>query len=448
MRSAIAALGLTLCLVACEAPSEGCLTDRDCTGSESCVSRQCVPRSAGCINDLECPAGQQCVVSEGRCEAKADATSDAGTDAGSDAGPPPPGPKPPSDCLKDADCPKGEICEAKQCKAGCQNALDCPKGELCEALRCKRPPDPPDPPGDLSCSQDKDCKAGQICEAKRCQPGCATSGCAPSQLCDPEGRRCLGKLGAACSQSAPCASHDCYEGLCVQSCGGEADCPKAFYCHSERGAKWCKAAAPNTKQAGEACELDSDCQSALCWNAHCAARCTDDGDCPNGHCRWTPWPPNRWIALCSQETGLARGEACSESTACQSGLCADGRCKKLCSHTGDCEADEVCRAVDHSVCLKQDASGACIQTQLNRQNACLSLPHGQTATGQPCQAHLDCKSAWCARSVCVDVCGVEADCPASMHCLLVADTPIHQPGDALLNACVPSPLTSRSLPNF
>ena len=110
---------------------------------------------------------------------------------------------------------------------------------------------------------------------------------------------------------------------------------------------------------------------------------------------------------------LGLGESCSQDYQCDSGLCNEGMCQRVCVRDADCGSDQVCRATiltpRH---LGQEAATG----------ICRNRNPGLLTTGQACSAAAQCQSGACSQAYtngpyeCTKLCGSEYDCGLDERC--------------------------------
>ena len=227
-----------------------------CKATEDCESRYCLNEAkvcgAYCTSDSDCPKDYYCGVygffqigDFPGCYPK---------------------------CKSDSDCPKDYACDAKQhCtvqngqKIGspCRSNTDCGSGKLCvngwsggtctqDCFNTQK-----------TCNTDTNCGLGQVCQtnvitnAKHCAVAC------------PKGSACTFFSGTSA--------------FCLAGCQKDADCRADYYCGTVASNNICLPR--GQKKIGEACTLDSDCQSGSCQllpsGRYCTQTCTGS-DCPTG----------------------------------------------------------------------------------------------------------------------------------------------------------------------
>ncbi len=290
--------------------------DADCNNGEICEANTCVP--AECDVDGACvadPAAEQCV--NNRCE-QCDQAANGN-----------------ADCAAVADAP---ICDANACR-GCNEDNDC--AGFAGATRC-------DPSGSCEeCVQDAHCQPGQICEAN----ACVAAECASDEECDgnPAGGQCVTSRCEQCDvvDDAGCAiGENCVGAVCLDACLVGGDCGAneiceaggcvAEQCDPNNGDLDCAGNAPATTcDDGRCveCTGDGECGAGeICEGGACEAQACDvenlDADCPAG-----------------QDCVAGRCEQCDVAdvnAGCNAGdgeqpICVANACVQ-CAGNGDCAA--------------------------------------------------------------------------------------------------------------
>lgn len=122
------------------------------------------------------------------------------------------------ECVVDADCPEGAICNniTDECEQGCRLDDDCRSGLICTSEECVQ-----------GCRTDTDCDAGSYCslitdQCNKCSPGLAQCPCAAGDVCSGQlvcqGGICLYPPG---DESPYCGDEVCSPGEnCPEDCGG------------------------------------------------------------------------------------------------------------------------------------------------------------------------------------------------------------------------------------
>lgn len=167
------------------------------------------------------------------------------------------------ECVSDADCDGGQVCEAvsrsgrsgtqNQCVTGCHEDSQCGAGARCEEVVCITTPCPGQcVAGADECADDSDCTPGSVCEL--------STGCEAPSTCVPGCHD-----ASQCGPGESCRSVECFTCPCPGSCE-----PASNGCSSDTDC-----------DAGSVCELSTGCdQPSLC-----VAGCRGDAECPDGlHC--------------------------------------------------------------------------------------------------------------------------------------------------------------------
>jgi Cys-rich repeat protein len=184
------------------------------------------------------------------------------------------------DCLTDADCPSGEVCDfiSGHCLPACGSDADCPTGQACEAGWCVP----------IVCTSNDDCPSDQVCQSGLCVPDDAAPACTSNAEC-PVGQVCSNGLCVPCGSDAECSSgHVCDAGACVTGTrlpGGSTtlcpsfsdfECPAGQVC---RGGACMPGDVPTS-----GCVSDAECPYGdVCAGGVCifAGECFGDSDCPS-----------------------------------------------------------------------------------------------------------------------------------------------------------------------
>lgn len=140
-----------------------------------------------------------------------------------------------SQCVVDADCRQGEICDVGTCVSPpppvCRTNADCAAGQLCQAGVCVSAPPP-------ACRVDSDCAAGQVCVSGVCvaappPPACRVDAdCGAGQVC--VSGACYAAPPPVCRVDADCSAGEvCMSGMCVSGppqCTSSAQCARGQVC--------------------------------------------------------------------------------------------------------------------------------------------------------------------------------------------------------------------------
>ncbi len=162
-------------------------------------------------------------------------------------------------CMTDAECQKGELCNASnECVPGCKSAEDCPV----EAPTCCKPEEQTDEEAKARCTStvagagmcefaiDFEClescetkdtctTPGSVCFEKCCKLGCLSDDDCTSPLhCTEKNTGKLGSCKNECTKKEECrVEQSCdHNGMCVASCKKDEDCTTTgTYCYIEGG---------------------------------------------------------------------------------------------------------------------------------------------------------------------------------------------------------------------
>lgn len=414
--------------VCVERPTEGCLTDAECTGDDRCVARtiddevQFVcgePNDGGveggetCQDDADC-AQNLCV--EDACAAPCD---------GDDACEFIPG----SSCVTES-VQRGDasgsvsVCDVP---AECSRPDDCPDDEACSVVReddqvhtlCLDPGD-----GDLAdgetCDEDDEC-ASNFCKEDHfgdyCASPCETGDDCPGDSADfefecEETEVGSGSIDACVRQDPP-------------ACDSENDCDTDAACAivaSEDGDELETVCLPDNggNNAGGACSDHDDCLSRYCMEdlGICSAPCTDRGVCGN-------------YQICTEET-LEKDGASDQVQSCQEMPVTE------CSASVDCDFDETaCNQlmvdddgdVESAVCgftnpMEDPLGGDCSNHNDCESDLCWFDEEGDGGecsvyceeTDRDCADEQVCAGMAADLGVCLGACGENADCSGGNVC--------------------------------
>ena len=137
----VAAGAMLLCMASATAPGCGgnskpktpvCHGPKDCKSPLVCADNKCVE----CGADADCPKGEHCDASTNACVAK-------------------------PECVKDGDCTGGQVCQANHCTQ-CASDAECGAGATCSAGACKPA---------KSCQKDDQCADDEDCVDGFCRKG-------------------------------------------------------------------------------------------------------------------------------------------------------------------------------------------------------------------------------------------------------------------------------------
>jgi hypothetical protein len=267
-------------------------------------------------------------------------------------------------------------------------------------------------------------------------PECTTSAqCGLGEVC--QNQKCVSSsqkaYGSACGNSKECASGLCVDtgsgSQCTEECSAKA-CPGGDQClPMTGGGNACLpgSAPTGTKGLGQPCDDNSQCASQICVMVSgkgrlCSQTCdVQSQTCPSGYTCLAG--DNGALCLPDASTPLpkkALGDACTDSSQCESNLCAltEGGhvCIQLCQRDapGACPAGFACAPVSGS------DQGACI-----REGTPPPPEPGQL--GAQCTTNEDCASGICAISgegqqFCTELCDPQSGCPESYECVSAGDS--------------------------
>ncbi len=308
-----------------------------------------------------------------------------------------------SDCM----CQPTTSCQAQGFTCGtlfngCENVScgQCPNGQNCQNNVCQMP----ETFGvGTPCTVDAQCAGGKcITEAELGWPG--------------------GYCSKTCSTTAQCGvNQNCEfnsdgDGLCVERCSSDAQCPRSGYRCGDRdfdGVDACFPAGNGTRPVGDTCTSSDQCSGSV------LARCFGNPtEFPNGYCS----------RLCENDSHCGAGahcadggfclENCTTSSQCQSGLACydeDGDGQKECSinATGSgavgtpCTSISQCAGGQWGRCVAEDDQG-------NAQGGYCTI-FCDTGEGT-CPAGSSC---WTQNNFCVDECDPNGtnQCRSGYQCL-------------------------------
>jgi hypothetical protein len=280
-------------------------------------------------------------------------------------------------CVRNSDCPEGQVCSADGVCAeqACQTDFDCPVGMACIEQYCTslaennvnnadnnvnnadnnvnnadnnvnnadnnannnvepdaepdvEPDVEPDAEPDVEedvpdedvvvepeCAGDEECPAAEHCSGEVCVPGChLNAGCGEGEECD-------------------VARHECVP----ERCDADGDCPEGWTCDLVSGG--CEP--PRVSCAGVLCGVGQWCDEfgPGCVDALPEARCAVASDCGAGtSCVPATEADGDVVWVCRPDEGeVEAGGACADDADCAAGWCALGTCLSPCAQDTDCE---------------------------------------------------------------------------------------------------------------
>ncbi len=315
------------------------------------------------------------------------------------------------ECARDTECASGEVCLDSACAPGCATT-GCAGSQVC------------DPSGhcfsdQIACTRSADCNPPhQVCLSGSCAPGCAVGGggCTENRICDPSSGYC--QAAPKCTVLDPCPDRQftCLNGACVRRC----DAPGAAPC---LGTSTCNVLGRCAgTQLGDFCSSDDSCTTGLCFSTtdppatFCTTPCGRSADCPLG---FSCLPTGNGYRICMPEGifnmvtfDTRSGEACENpGNVCQSTIC-EGTSMTC---TERCGRDEHCSAFATGCIVRQQT----LQGQPVFSQECAPGP-GTKAIGEVCTVNTDCASGICNKyeNTCAAACCTQTDCPAGQSCLV------------------------------
>ena len=249
-----------------------------------------------------------------------------------------------------------------------------------------------------------------------------------------------GKLGSVCSLDTDCASPLFCQPVdttsyCSQTCQTAAStCGTGFTCIGYQNGNGQGACVPSTggttgptANAGDPCTASTDCTTGLCFNSVCRVACTtaNPTQCSASEDCQSTGTVGKGVCVPGTPK-VANGQACSDSSVCQSGACVAGFCRAKCVNKSDCPTGQGCTA---------QAAGY---------SACVPGTGGKLAIGAQCVATTDCVAgASCeklnatdAQSWCRKPCTATSDCGGTDVCAQQADGTL---------ACIPASANKKKL---
>ncbi len=415
-----------------------CSSDVDCSGAAYCLSGVCVPKlpvGAACALASQC-AGGNCadgvccnVACGGACQA-CNLAGSVGTcsflASGADPG--------------DAECPGASlVCDgAGACKTvqggACANAMGCLSGNCVDGVCCNTAC------GGLcqACSAAKTGGANGTCATVTANTD-PDSECSGATNCSAAGFCTTLPNGTLCGAAIECLTGFCVDGYCCNGLCGNT-CQACSTAKKGSGANGtCGAILANTDPDnecltecnganncefpnGQACTVNTQCQSAacvdlVCCNSVCNTSCQActlaktgvvNGTCSNVTNNTDPDAECAGVTVCSAGacTKLAQGTACTLGGECLSGNCVDGFCcNASCSFT--CTACSLAKTGQPNgtcgnVTNNTDPDNECVgAVSCNGAGQCALL-----ANGVACTLAAECSSGNCVDGVCCNsACG-------------------------------------------
>ncbi|KAI5719789.1 hypothetical protein M8J76_014878 [Diaphorina citri] len=390
-----------------------CTRDDQCPPGAHCVKTDGVPKCKGACEGVRCGPNADCVTS--------DHTSSCLCRNGYEGNPSDltVGCRPrPLSCHTNNDCPANYYCYGELCRTSCQSDEECGLGEKCLQGQCNNP-----------CERQGACGVNSLCNVLTHRKVCF---CPRGFTGDPE-TECV-RMPVPCEVSKDCPSstqHVCKDNLCIPQCSGDNDCALNEKCSNGTCVLTCLSHADCYPGGGSlclanlctrGCSADTDCPAALsCRSAECVDPCSPAPCGPNAQCsvanhRPLCSCPAGLMGLPSANTACVRTPAleCEENRQCkgEGEVCADGRCRPLCSSDGGCLSNERC----------DTAAGVC-KPLCHRDDDCSS---GEVCRGLLCSPGCRSDTGCADNQACVDnscqdpclsptACGTNAQCSVQHH---------------------------------
>jgi hypothetical protein len=324
----------------CDPSSHQCVAPCSVTGCKA-ANMQCDPISNVCVAIVptdDGPSGDDVTTSQG--------DGDAATQPDEAAPPAETGPGPETGTCRGTACP---CSSPSSCDSGiCADSAIVPSalytasgGDFCTT----------------PCCTSADCAAGTVCYS----PGGYAPGVGASYCVNPTWMQRSapgsGLGGAACTTGRDCRSGLCAGNTCADTCCSTAasstECSSGNQCRfgtfpgtpafDQNYVASCGHG--GTRGNGQTCQLNSDCQSALCNGTNCANACRNTAECAGSGqaCAYIgPANSNSTIAACyagppTPGTGT-QGASCGTDGDCQSLFCdtTSKQCSDVCFANSDC----------------------------------------------------------------------------------------------------------------
>ncbi len=292
---------------------------------------------------------------------------------------------------------------------------------------------------------------------------CTETGCPSGQTC--EGGVCVGETGdgslcAPCTDSSQCGSGGDFclsypdgAGYCGLSCGSNADCGSDGQCVPTTagnqcirivgGSPSCEGAGPSGCTSNADCAADQMCNTA---SGECVARptggidngqpCTESSECNSGLCATTSIGQ-----VCTEQCNDLMPASCSPGFYCErGGVCGDGFCVPggpgAATDGSSCSADTDCASLrcDRGTCgtpCQVDGATTCgdgfiCQGSGSLQCGACRVEGSVGGLGDPCTTRDECATEECAMrdgaGFCTNYCDDLDMCPDGFVCTVVSDS--------------------------
>jgi hypothetical protein len=390
--------------------------------------------------------------------------------------------EPGSVCDNSANCPRGQTCDDRVCRAYCKVDADC-KGGKCVAAHASDPKSSGVNVCWTMCQVGKEgaCGPGARCRALQPERGSKANYCAaPADPCPTiEDGRCDDSRGTGdCADGSDRRDCDCQPKLPDASCDliEQCGCAKGIACFPVAATQGAYSVTclpwTGTKPAGEACQRVEDCAAGhLCRFGRCTRLCDSDAQCGEGKCLPVDLGSTGEASIFTCYQACDRGDpnSCRDGTQCahfdqrfkaSGDFCVqpitpcfepDRVCDEA-SGSGLCAAD-----TDPIDCCKPSVAGgecnlvlqcgceakpgtSCVESPLprgGRTTAC--APAGATEIDNWCGEDSDCSAgAGCVGNVCRKYCDTDKDCQAGGRCIYDMRNSVPTTIKACLGPCDPT----------
>jgi MYXO-CTERM domain-containing protein len=261
-----------------------------------------------------------------------------------------------STCTDNSECGgPGDLCirfpdGASYCTTACRSSSDCGENECFGTSAGGGQCAPADSVGNPTCAgvmTGPECTSNSDCDStERCN---SAGECVPRPVD-------LGGLGDPCETGDGCNSGECIttgEGsICTETCNwlDPASCAAGYYCDGEAlgtcGEGRCMPGSAGAAGLGDACTVDSDCDSLFCVGGTCGLPCVPGGveSCPDGFSCIMGSLPLPSCGVC-QQAGMV-GDWCERNQDCASFQCAErgdiNFCTAICNDASECPESFTC----------------------------------------------------------------------------------------------------------
>jgi hypothetical protein len=383
-------------------------------------------------------------------------------------------------CKTAADCPRGQTCDDRTCRAYCREDSDCSNG-ICVGLQTKDAKARSVRVCWAQCSPDDagTCGPGARCRTLQNERGESSTYCAaPADPCpSTEDGACDDSRGTGqCADGSDQKDCDCTPRLPDAACDAVAQCgcPKGEACAITReAAKVSAACAPwsGDKQDDAPCKEDAECAPGyVCqFGGTCSRLCTDDAQCGGRSCLPVALSgkPSAGLQICYARCDRMN-PACPAGTRCAhfdsrfevqgdyciapvakcpaaDGVCDEARGSGLCMDETDvvdcCQSSLMggeCDLVRQCGCEKKPGT-SCVEgarREIGQTSVC--QPSGSTRANEWCLDDAGCgRGLGCAGHVCRAYCNRDADCEQGGRCISKLREDVNTSVKVCLGPCSP-----------